>query len=87
MIVDFHCHSTASDGTLTPAELLQRARLMGVELMAITDHDSIDGYLAVRDQSGQGGLTLIPGVELSCIWGKATIHVVGLNIDPDDTAA
>lgn len=83
MIVDFHSHSTASDGELSPFELLQRAAAQGVELMAITDHDCIDGYLAVKQQSPRS-LTLIAGVELSCVWGKALVHIVGLNIDTDN---
>ncbi|MFA7555114.1 MAG: PHP domain-containing protein [Spongiibacteraceae bacterium] len=84
MIVDFHSHSTASDGALPPLELLRRAQDNGVELMAITDHDSIAGYLEVRDQWNSPSMGLIPGVELSCIWGKRTIHIVGLGFDADN---
>ncbi len=83
MIVDFHSHSTASDGDLSPAELLERAAQQGVELMAITDHDSIEGYLNVRQSPIPSALTLIAGVEISCVWGKALVHIVGLNIDTD----
>lgn len=79
MIVDLHCHSTASDGGLSPQDLLARAVEQGVELLAITDHDTVDGYLQVRDQSP---IPLIAGVELSCVWSKVTIHVLGLGIDP-----
>lgn len=84
MIADLHSHSTASDGELTPLALLQRAEQQGVELMAITDHDCVDGYLAVRDQWQQHSMQLVAGVELSCLWGKRLIHVVGLNIDVDN---
>jgi predicted metal-dependent phosphoesterase TrpH len=63
--------------------LVERAHSHGVELLAITDHDTIAGYLQARHHQ-PAGLTLIPGVELSCIWQKRLIHVVGLNIDPDN---
>jgi 3',5'-nucleoside bisphosphate phosphatase len=84
LIVDFHSHSTASDGELSPADLLLRARQNGVQLMAITDHDSIDGYLAVREQPADSNMQLVCGVELSCVWAGRLIHIVGLNIDPDN---
>ncbi|MBL4827344.1 MAG: PHP domain-containing protein [Spongiibacteraceae bacterium] len=83
MIVDLHCHSNASDGVLNPEQLLLRAQDQGVDMLAITDHDTIDGYLAVCDKVAESlALTLVAGVELSCVWGKHTIHIVGLNIDP-----
>ncbi len=80
MIIDLHCHSTASDGSLSPVDLVRRAEAQGVELLAITDHDVIDGYLAV--QEGSSALQLVSGVELSCCWGKTAIHVLGLRFDP-----
>lgn len=82
MNVDFHCHSTASDGSLSPAELVARAQKMGVDCLAITDHDTMDGYLEAR-QLPDLTLSLVAGVELSCTWGKFLIHVVGLNVDAD----
>lgn len=81
MIADLHCHSTASDGTLSAVELLQRAHQQGVEMLAITDHDTLEGYFAAREYRGEAP-ELIAGVELSCVWGKASIHVLGLNVDP-----
>ena len=83
MIVDLHCHTTASDGGLTPPELIARAVEQGVELLAITDHDTVDGYLTVCDQSP---IPLVAGIELSCVWSKVTIHVLGLGIDPSHPA-
>lgn len=89
MIVDLHSHSNASDGDLDALDLLLRAREQGVQLMAITDHDTVAGYLAVREQWAQHELRnemrLVAGVELSCQWSKRLIHVVGLNIDADNT--
>lgn len=80
MIFDLHSHTNASDGSLTPSELLVRAREHGVRQLAITDHDSVDGVLSL--EGGAADIGLIAGVELSCVWGKSLIHVVGLNIDP-----
>ena len=82
MLIDFHTHSRASDGELQPAELLTMAVEAGVELFAITDHDTINGYLEVRD-CVPSGTKLVPGIEISCVWGATTIHVVGLDFDPE----
>lgn len=86
VIVDLHNHSSASDGELSPEDLLQRAQNEGVELMALTDHDTIDGYLALRElaKTANDSPQLISGVELSCVWSKMLIHVVGLNFDADN---
>ncbi len=83
MIVDFHTHSLASDGALSPIELLRRAKAAGVQQFALTDHDTTAGYLAVRHTSEAKEIGLISGVELSCRWATTTIHVVGLNFDAD----
>ncbi len=81
MIVDLHSHSTASDGSLEPLALLQRASEQGVDMMAITDHDTISGYLQVKQQWKDPSMQLVAGVELSCVWSGRLIHVVGLNMD------
>lgn len=83
MIVDFHTHSLASDGALTPLELLRRAKAAGVRQFALTDHDTTAGYLSVRHTSEADEVGLISGVELSCRWATTTVHVVGLNFDVD----
>ena len=83
MIVDFHTHSSASDGALSPEQLLKRAVDAGVQHFAITDHDTLAGYLQVRESPSAKRVGLVPGVELSCRWAKSTIHIVGLNFDPD----
>ena len=82
MIVDYHTHSLASDGALSPPELLSRARASGVTKFAITDHDTTAGYLSVKDSDDAKAVGLISGVELSCKWATASIHVVGLGFDP-----
>jgi len=78
---DLHCHSLASDGTLTPAGLVQAASDAGIEVLALTDHDTTDG---IREAAAAAvaGLRLVPGAEISITWQSQTIHVLGLGIDP-----
>jgi len=85
MIIDFHTHSHASDGALSPAELIDQAIAAGVCQFAITDHDTVAGYREALDERPElpPGFRLVPGVELSCVWSNMTIHVVGLNLDVD----
>jgi predicted metal-dependent phosphoesterase TrpH len=85
VLIDLHTHTTASDGTLSPGELLTRARDLGVAQLAITDHDTVAGYRAAAAHYTQicAEITLIPGVELSCRWSGSTIHILGLGFDCD----
>jgi predicted metal-dependent phosphoesterase TrpH len=83
---DLHSHSTASDGTLSPTELVGKARSCGVDVLALTDHDTLDGVAdASRAVSGLE-LRLVPGVEISVTWQAMTIHILGLNVDPGNQA-
>lgn len=79
---DLHSHSTASDGTLSPTDLVARAARRGVRMLALTDHDTTAGLAEARHAAAAAGLTLVPGVEISTNWGERTIHVLGLGIDP-----
>jgi predicted metal-dependent phosphoesterase TrpH len=79
---DLHTHSTASDGTLTPTALVERAAGVGVRLLALTDHDTTDGLTEAAAAARPLGLILIPGVEISVTGGGRTVHVVGLGVDP-----
>jgi predicted metal-dependent phosphoesterase TrpH len=79
---DLHCHSTASDGLLAPAELVGRAAANGVDILALTDHDEISGLAEARARAAELQLRFVDGVEVSISWGGITVHVVGLNIDP-----
>lgn len=79
---DLHSHSTYSDGTLTPEELVARASERGLAVLALTDHDDTSGLAAARSAAQSVGLTLVNGVEISVTWRGHTIHVVGLGIDP-----
>lgn len=89
MRVDLHCHSTASDGALSPLALCQRAAQHGVELLAITDHDSVAGIRAARAalrEQPLPALRLLTGVEYSTVWNHLGVHVVGLGVDEDHPA-
>lgn len=81
MKADFHCHTTASDGSLSPQALIDRAKEYEVTDLAITDHDTTKGYEAVVSYAQQQGINLITGTEISCQWQGKTIHIVGLNFD------
>lgn len=82
MLVDLHMHSTASDGALAPAELMARAAEAGVDLVALTDHDCVDGLDEARDAAARLGMAWVSGVELSAQWQGHTVHVLGYGFDP-----
>ncbi|UIP59058.1 PHP domain-containing protein [Agromyces marinus] len=81
---DLHAHSTVSDGTDTPAELVAAAALAGLEALAITDHDSTAGWSEAADAARAHGIALIPGLELSTRVQFASVHVLGYLVDPTD---
>lgn len=83
---DLHCHSTASDGTLPPAEVVRRAHANGVDLLALTDHDELLGIADAAAEAADIGLRFVPGVEISVSWLDQTLHIVGLGIDPANQA-
>lgn len=80
--VDLHTHSLCSDGSLTPSLLVERAAQAGVDLLALTDHDTVEGLEEAHTAAGSAGLKLVPGVEISATWRFQTVHVLGLWIDP-----
>lgn len=84
MDIDLHCHSTASDGALPPREVVFRAHEQGVKVLALTDHDTIEGLPEAQQGADEVGIQLITGIELSCLWGGATIHILGYNFALDD---
>jgi predicted metal-dependent phosphoesterase TrpH len=79
---DLHSHSIASDGSLSPAELVTAAHAAGVDVLALTDHDTLDGLPEAAHTARGLGLQLVPGVEISVSWQSQTIHILGLNVDP-----
>ena len=80
MKIDLHTHSTASDGKLSATELIQRALAKGIDMLSITDHDTVAAY-SEFDPQDLAGISIIPGIEFSSRWQKTGIHIVGLNID------
>lgn len=82
-VYDLHCHSTASDGALSPTELIKRAHEQGVTSLALTDHDTTAGLAEARAAAAANGIKLISGIELSTSWHDKCFHIVGLGIDPD----
>ncbi|MFT7338312.1 MAG: putative metal-dependent phosphoesterase TrpH [Marinobacter maritimus] len=85
LCIDLHCHSTASDGALTPTELVARAAEKKVTHLALTDHDTVRGFAEAHSAAKANNIVLIPGIELSCLWRSHTIHIVGLDFDIDNT--
>ena len=79
---DLHIHTTASDGTCAPGEIVELARSKSLNTIAITDHDSIDGYLEARKSAEEHSVRLIPGVEITAHYAGKEIHVLGYNFDP-----
>lgn len=82
-IPDLHTHSSASDGTLSPTQLVERAAAAGVRVMALTDHDTTCGVAEAAEAALRRDVVLIPGAEISVTWGGRTIHVLGLGLDID----
>jgi predicted metal-dependent phosphoesterase TrpH len=80
---DLHSHSTASDGTCPPAEVMRQARAAGLGVIALTDHDTVAGHPAAR-AALPAGLTLVPGMELSCRLDGHSVHLLGYLFDPAD---
>lgn len=81
--VDLHIHTTASDGTATPAEVAAMARDLGLAAIAVTDHDTVSGVPEALAAGQALGVEVIPGVELSADYQGRDVHIVGLYIDPD----
>ncbi len=81
---DLHSHSSASDGCLSPTELVHYAQQQGVDVLALTDHDITSGISEAKQAADNLGLKVIAGVEISVIWRKQTLHILGLNIDSDN---
>ena len=79
-MIDLHTHSTASDGILTPSELIEHAFNNKVEVLALTDHDTIDGLEEAATAAEKFGITFVPGVELNIAWPTGEFHLLGLGL-------
>nr|WP_294867972.1 3',5'-nucleoside bisphosphate phosphatase [uncultured Pseudogulbenkiania sp.] len=84
--IDLHFHSLFSDGALSPAEVIRRGAERGATLLALTDHDCTAGLAEAAATARDCGVAFLNGVEISVSWGKHTVHIVGLGIDPDHDA-
>lgn len=83
-MIDLHCHSHFSDGAFSPDALLKRAMDAGVRVLALTDHDTVAGLHPLHEAARGKDITIINGIELSTRWKKHDIHILGLNITPDN---
>ncbi len=84
-MVDLHTHSTASDGTLEPAELIRKAMDCGVKALSLTDHDTLSGLKEAAAQASELDIKFIPGIEISADFSPGTMHMLGYYVDADDS--
>jgi 3',5'-nucleoside bisphosphate phosphatase len=85
-VIDLHTHSSVSDGTQTPDELVADAAAAGVDVLAITDHDTVASWDDAAEAARRHGIALVRGIEISCAWRYSSIHLLGYLTDPDDAA-
>jgi len=84
--IDLHAHSTHSDGTEPPAEVVRQAGRAGLDVVGLTDHDAVSGW-AEADRAGrEHGVAVVPGVEISCSAAGSSVHLLGYFVNPDDTS-
>lgn len=85
-MIDLHTHTTASDGTLSPAALVRLAAQEGLNALAVTDHDTLDGLAAAREAGDSVGVRVITGIELAALppWSDREVHLLGYFVDPDE---
>ena len=83
--VDLHTHSLASDGSLSPAQVVAEAKAEGLSAVALTDHDTMAGISEAVEAAKNSGIECIPGIELSTTWNSTDVHIVGLDIDWKNT--
>jgi predicted metal-dependent phosphoesterase TrpH len=86
MRIDLHTHSSTSDGTDTPEELVENAARAGLDVVALTDHDTFDGLDAAVATGEQVGVQVVRGLELSCARQGSSVHLLGYGADPEDPA-
>jgi predicted metal-dependent phosphoesterase TrpH len=84
-MIDLHMHTTASDGRLTPAELVSRAARVGITIMSVTDHDTVAGLSEVRRAAEASSLTVVDGIEITAVHDGRDIHILGYFLDVADT--
>ena len=82
MRIDLHTHSSVSDGTDTPTQLVRKAAEAGVDVLGLTDHDTFDGLREARLAAESAGVLVLPGIEMSCQLDGASVHLLGYGCDP-----
>ena len=85
LTIDLHMHSTASDGVLSPTELVNLCHENNVQVMALTDHDTIEGQAEAKIAANKKDIILISGIEMTASWNKKVVHIIGLNIDLENS--
>lgn len=83
-VIDLHTHSSVSDGTETPTELVEAARAAGVDVLGLTDHDTVGGWDEAEAAARRVGITLVRGIEITCREDSLSIHLLGYLTDPED---
>lgn len=86
-MLELHCHTTHSDGTLTPQQLVEAANRAGVRVLAITDHDTMSGWEEATTTAQQYGIEIVPGLELSTVHHERSMHILGFYPDREKLAA
>jgi predicted metal-dependent phosphoesterase TrpH len=81
MKVDLHSHTTASDGNTPPRDLVRLAKAAGVDVLAVTDHDTVDAIPECLEEAKAVGIRVVPGIEMSALFEGEGVHVLGLGID------
>ena len=84
--IDLHTHTTASDGTLSPAETVALAAELGISAIAVTDHDTAAGVAEAAEAGARLGVEVVPGIEVNAGWQDLGIHILGYFIDPESPA-
>ena len=85
-MIDLHTHTTASDGTYAPADLVARAAAAGITTLAVTDHDTLAGCEAASAACAAAGMTFVPGIEVTSICDGKDLHVLGYFVDPSSAS-
>ena len=85
-MIDLHLHTTASDGTDTPAELVRACREAGITTMAVTDHDTVAALAESAAEAARAGIAFVPGIEITAAWHGRDVHVLGYFLDPASPA-
>ena len=83
MSIDLHTHTTASDGSFTPSQLVRHAKEKGLRALAVTDHDTIDGNKEALNAGEREGLEVVPGIEISVDYSPGSMHMLGYFIDTE----